>query len=288
MTRYIVTVDETPSGGTPAEWALAVPATNPDHPDVITLVAAGRNAAPRIAEHLERTADTLRRHHPHVAVETESVAGATLRQLLSHSGEGDVLVIAAHHRNWLNALLSDRGAEQAITYAVIPVVVVPSDWRSSNGPVLLGVDSLTAGSALSFAGAEAARRGTELVLVRAWQLPIATSPWGDAYLIESPATWQEIADVELGAAVRCARSARPDLAIRGERRAGLPAVVLHQIHPNPSLVIVGRRHRTVLGGLLFGSVGEELVRSASAPVCVVPPSTTVTADVVDELSLSAS
>ncbi|WP_416354892.1 universal stress protein [Curtobacterium sp. VKM Ac-2865] len=85
-----------------------------------------------------------------------------------------------------------------------------------------------------------------------------------------PRAVQEGAALQLaGAAVR-ARTALPDIDLHSAVVEGGAAEVLAERARTASLVVIGRDHRTTLGGALFGSTARGLLHHTRTPVCVVP------------------
>ncbi|ROP58685.1 universal stress protein [Curtobacterium sp. PhB115] len=278
MTAYTVAIDDSAAGWQTLDWVGGE--LDPDHDRVRLLtVNAFRGEEPASsASRLEAAAERLRRGRPYLAVTYDLVGGPTVEAILANSEHGDVLVIGGQQLHRFLAAIAGRIAERVVARANIPVVIVPERWAPADGPIVVGVDSRTAASALGFAASIAVRKSRELLLVRAWEVPSTTSPYGVIYLEQDRDIWEHEADLELDAALRAVGVAHPDLSVRRIHHRGQPLRQLLAASDNSSLIVIGRRHRTALGGLLTGSVGEALMHFSHVPVCVVPPHATTTAD----------
>lgn len=137
------------------------------------------------------------------------------------------------------------------------------------GPVAVEVDGTAAGRrVIDYAGAEAGRRGTDLLLVRAYHDTVAYSPMMPTYI---PAGLRDPAEADLHDMATWARSQTGDavtvrtVAIPGSRHAALT-----EASRTAQLLVVVRKHargphRAVAAGDL------DLAGSSACPVIVVPP-----------------
>lgn len=140
-----------------------------------------------------------------------------------------------------------------------------------DGGVLVGDDgSSCADHALRYAVAEAARRGADLHVVRAWAIPTAHRP-EDATFGSTPSI-VEMQDATLAETQRRAEAAAADypevrvhahtIFVKADR--GLIAAAA-----GADVLIVGTRGRSKLGELLLGSTAKTCIREAKVPVVVV-------------------
>ncbi|WP_396288286.1 universal stress protein [Curtobacterium sp. KT1] len=270
MTAYTVAIDNTVAGWKTIDWTgdTVDPAT--DSVRLLTVSEFYGEALTRSENRLAAAAERLRTTHPGLAVTHDVTGGPTADRLVADAVLGDVLVIGARQAHTIAAAITGRVAERVVAHATTPVIVVPEQWERADGPVVVGVDGRSAASALAWAADAAQRRGRELDLVRAWAVPIAMAPYANIYLEEDRALWSNEADIELRAAIRAVGNAHPGLRVDGSSVEGQPREVMLQSSRGASLVVVGRRHRTAIGGFLAGSVGEHLMHHGHAPVCVVP------------------
>jgi nucleotide-binding universal stress UspA family protein len=271
MTRYTVAIDETPAGWKTVEWVNTCVGQPTDSVRLLTVSEFYGEALTRSEQRLHEAAALVHKAHPDLEVEEDVTGGPTADRLVFDAGEGDVLVIGGNQVHRFLAALSGRVAERVVAHAVTPVVVVPERWVASSGPVVVGVDSRTAASALAFAADVASQQGRRLVFVRAWELPSVASPYGMVYLDTDRKLWEHESQLELDAAIRAVSRSHPDLVTRAEMRQGSPRGVMVRAAEEASLVVVGRRHRTAIGAFLLGSVSETLMHEGQTPVCIVPP-----------------
>jgi nucleotide-binding universal stress UspA family protein len=270
MTQYTIGVDASDAARAALEWVAEVADPLSDSVRLITVFELFGDLSDQAEIRLLEARTVLRERHPGLHVTTDLVGGWTVRGLVTEGERGSVLVIGGRQRHRFVASLRGRVAERTVAGATNPVVVVPeSRTRHCSGPLLVGVDSRTAGTALVYAADIAARRGLDLVLVRAWQPPSVRTPYGIAYYEGDLSTWERKAEGELEAALRAVEAARPGLGALGRVRRGSAAGVLLRESTSASMVVMGRRHSTALGGLLAGSVGETLMHQAHVPVAVV-------------------
>ncbi|WP_144713245.1 universal stress protein [Curtobacterium pusillum] len=270
MTAYTVAIDDTTAAWRTVDWiADAVdPAT--DSVRLVTVSEFYGEALARSEERLSAAEQRLRSAHVGLSVTHDVTGGPTADRLVSDAARGDVLVIGGNQVHTFVAAVRGRVAERVVAHAVTPVVVVPERWERSEGPVVVGIDGRSASAALSWAADRAARGRRELSLVRAWAVPSAVDAYAAVYLQEDRDLWSQEADIELRAALRAVGAAHPGLHVTGEAVEGQARDVILRSSRGASLVVVGRRHRTALGGFLTGSVGERLMHDGHVPVCIVP------------------
>jgi nucleotide-binding universal stress UspA family protein len=280
MTRYRVGLDES---GTNEHLLAWLDAHLEDDVDSVDLVMIGTTlgVTPGEAGALLRDAsEELRRDHRDLRVTEEFVAGLSVRPLLEEGLPGDVLVLGVDATTRWSDALAAWTVDRASVHAQIPVVAVPDRTRGGSDrlgpaavadPIVVGIDETTADAAVSFAADRALVEGRELVIVHAWQVPTVSTPYGYAFVEQDPGLWEHLAERLVRQAASAVRSQFPGLRVESRVGEGRPARVIVGTAETASLLVVGRRHRTVVGGALFGSVGHELLRLSVAPVCIVPP-----------------
>lgn len=270
MTAYTVAIDDSVAGWKTVDWAVETVDPALDSVRLLTVSEFFGEALTRAEHRLEAAEQRLRSAHPGLVVTRDVTGGPTVDRLVADAALGDVLVIGARQGHLVTAAIGGRIAERVVAHATTPVVAVPEQWQHSDGPIVVGVDGRSAASALAWAAAVAARRTRSLTLVRAWAVPTAMAPYANIYLEEDRVLWADEAEIELRAALRAVGEAHPTLRMDGASVEGQPRDVVLQASRGASLVVVGRRHRTALGGFLTGSVGERLMHHGHAPVCIVP------------------
>ncbi|GAB2567945.1 hypothetical protein Aab01nite_44110 [Paractinoplanes abujensis] len=141
-----------------------------------------------------------------------------------------------------------------------------STWTT----IVVGVDgSPGSRKALTWAAAEAADHGAELLVLNVWEhtlLPPAGGPSVSEHAVAEPsqATTEELLQVikeELGE--------DPPVPVRAQVRQGRPAKVLIDESEGKNLLVVGHRGHGGFAGLVLGSVSQHVAAYAKCPVTVV-------------------
>jgi nucleotide-binding universal stress UspA family protein len=139
-----------------------------------------------------------------------------------------------------------------------------SEWKT----VVVGVDG-SPGSrvALTWAAAEAADHGAELVVVNVWEhtlLPPAGS-LSEKYV---PDPSQRTAD-DLVQVIKEELGDEPTVLVQPRVKQGTPAKVLIEESAGADLLVVGTRGHGGFAGLVLGSVSQHVAAYAKCPVTVV-------------------
>lgn len=139
-----------------------------------------------------------------------------------------------------------------------------STWKT----VLVGVDgSRGSRSALTWAAAEAAHHGADLVVLKVWEhslLPSVGSVPGGAVPDDAQRATEEVVSIikeELGET--------PPVLAQPLVREGNPARMLIEQSANADLLVVGTRGHGGFAGLVLGSVSQHVAAYAQCPVTVV-------------------
>jgi nucleotide-binding universal stress UspA family protein len=151
-----------------------------------------------------------------------------------------------------------------------------TESTSSKGPVVVGVDgspgSLTA---LDFAFDEAARRGTGLLVVSAFELP---EVWSLTYGLPVSCTVEEIQQnmlqntrslVTEALGNRMTAEDAPDVAVLAQGGSPAHVLVSAAAHVDSPLLVVGSRGLGGFRRMVLGSVSLSCVLHAPCPVTVV-------------------
>lgn len=142
-----------------------------------------------------------------------------------------------------------------------------------DGGVLVGDDgSSGAGAALRYALGEARRRGVTLHVVRAFSITNAERP-ADAQPGYAPSLGQLAAATKAVTEERVRRllGDADDVAVEVHTPYGPAAQCLIDASARADVVVVGARGRGGFASLLLGSVADQVIRHAQAPVVVVRP-----------------
>ena len=138
-------------------------------------------------------------------------------------------------------------------------------------PVVVGVDgSGSAYRAVGWAAAEAARRGAELRLVRAFSWTTSERPIRDGGRVaQYRDELLKFARSQVARAARIAADARPELETTTQVAIGAPIEVLGSEARRAQLLVLGDRGLGGLAGLLLGSVAVGLAAHGACPVVIV-------------------
>jgi nucleotide-binding universal stress UspA family protein len=140
-----------------------------------------------------------------------------------------------------------------------------SRWKT----IVVGVDG-SAGSrkALTWAAAEAADHGAELVVVNVWEhtlLPPAGSVSVSEHYVADPS--QRTAD-DLVQVIKEELGEQPPVVVQPRVKQGRPAKVLIDESASADLLVVGVRGHGGFAGLILGSVSQHVAAYAQCPVTV--------------------
>jgi nucleotide-binding universal stress UspA family protein len=141
-----------------------------------------------------------------------------------------------------------------------------SEWKS----IVVGVDgSPGSRKALTWAAAEAADHGAELVVLNVWEHTLMP-PAGSVSVSEHyvPEQSQRTAD-ELVQVIKDELGEQPPVPVQPRVKQGRPAKVLIDESANADLLVVGNRGHGGFRGLVLGSVSQHVAAYAKCPVTVV-------------------
>ena len=136
--------------------------------------------------------------------------------------------------------------------------------------IVVGIDgSPGSRKALTWAAAEAAVHGAELVVVNVWEHTLMP-PAGSVSVSERyvPENSQSTAD-ELVQIIKEELGDDPPVVVRPQVKQGRPAKVLIDESANADLLVVGKRGHGGFKGLVLGSVSQHVAAYAKCPVTVV-------------------
>jgi nucleotide-binding universal stress UspA family protein len=203
-----------------------------------------------------------------VEVAAVALPGSPVQVLRQESAGAQLLVVGGRGVEGVSGLLRGSTAAALVTWSACPVIVLPDDHAvgvSRRRSVVAGV----AGGpddeeVLGFAFAEAATRGTDLIAVHAWRDTVVVRGGTG----EPSAGWSsEHADEQRMLAEILAgwREKEPDVPVCEVLVRERPARALLGAGMTAELLVVGRRHRHLLG-----STAHAVVHRATCPVAVVP------------------
>ena len=139
-------------------------------------------------------------------------------------------------------------------------------WKT----IVVGVDgSASSRTALTWAAAEAAEHGSDLVVLNVWEhtlLPPAGSVSVSERYVPDPS--QRTAD-DLVQVIKEELGDEPPVPVEPRVKQGRPAKVLIEESAEADLLVVGPRGHGGFAGLVLGSVSQHVAAYAKCPVTVV-------------------
>ncbi|MGG5259632.1 universal stress protein [Phycicoccus avicenniae] len=222
---------------------------------------------------LDALAGRLRARHPGLEVAVHASHGSPAAVLVGLSERATVVVGTSSHDR-LERLVMGSTALAVVAHGHGTVVVVPESLPPVEPHrVVVGADGSEAGArAVAHAVQEAASVGGRVSAVTAWTVEVE-----DGVVVSEPGSerWGRV-EARLAAATRdalaAAHAARPEVPVDVVVRHGKPATVLLEVarEADADLLVVGRRGRTGIGGLLMGSVSRSVAMRTSVPLAVIP------------------
>jgi nucleotide-binding universal stress UspA family protein len=224
----------------------------------------------RHADSLERTAAVLRAAAPALRPALLAAAGDPRRAFAAASVDADLLVVGTNRVTPFAHVLPPTLAVHLAEAASCPVVLVPRDWESGPGPVVVGAtDDGTDAAALRFAAEEAVALGRPLHVVHVWRLSQVVTPVFVWALDTNPV---RAAHAErLARVVARVRTAHPGLEVTTELVHGEASVEVVSAGAGAELVVVGSHGWSGVDRVLLRSVGRALAERPPCPVAVVRP-----------------
>lgn len=199
-----------------------------------------------------------------VPIEQAVGRGGGAQVLLAEAKGADLLVVGTRGRGRLASVLLGSVSRRVAAEAACPVIVVPEDAAlDRRGPVVVGVD----GSDASLAALRWAARMTDGPL---HAVHVFEYPFGPEYAVEG-FEWGDPEDLGrqlLQRSVAEAIGDRSDVTLTATR--GDAREVLVELGRDASMVVVGARGASGVGGALLGSVTTGVATASPVPVVVVP------------------
>lgn len=229
---------------------------------------------------------------PGLRVTTGILPGPPALAVASSGADASLLVVGARGAGGFTAMNLGSVSRYAATRAPCPVVVVRQETMAVHREIAVGIrDPHDADGTLSFAFAEAARRGADLVAVHAWHwfpsaLRTADVGAGTQLPPADPAQITAEAVRTLTAALDEWPDKYPGVRVRPDVIRGHPGRVLASYSARADLVVLGRHDRAGDPGSAgdpggpggpwtpgVGSILYAVLDHAHGPVAIVPAGT---------------
>jgi nucleotide-binding universal stress UspA family protein len=199
----------------------------------------------------------------------ERQAGSVIPVLLEAAREATMLVLGSQRHGWAADAVGRSVSQHIVRHAPCPVVVARAAPRPEAERIIVGVDgSRQSRAALDFACQRAHATHERVVAVHAWR-PGRANVDDRGHLSSKLTQRSQAADLALREYVRDLNVEFPDVEIELETIAVPPAQALTDTSAGASLVVTGSRGRSVVSGLLLGSVSHHVLNQAHCPVAVV-------------------
>jgi nucleotide-binding universal stress UspA family protein len=238
----------------------------PEQPSSALQAAAEDGCADAVAR--------ARAAHPALAVTGRTVADDPGAAIVEASTTAGLVVMGARGLGRVRGMLMGSVSSYVTPRAHCPVVVVrEAPSRSlSDLRVVVGVDGSTdSTAALRFAFEAAARRGTGLTVVHAWDLEIDGTSAALAWSVD----WQQADEQERALVAESVAGFSAEYLTVDVRRhvvRGHPVAELVRQSENAALLVLGTRGRGSVKGMILGSVSHRVLHDAHCPVAVVTSS----------------
>lgn len=196
-------------------------------------------------------------------VEVSILEGSPAGCLCELSHDAAMLVVGARGQGGFTGLQVGSVTFSVAAHAACPVVVVRGQERpwGSRLPIVAGIDGVQAGAqVVEFALAEACTRECPVLALHAWRPALAGVDRSQAQADERRVLEEVIA---------AERRQCPSVEMWAQLDEGEPTEVLIRASKSAQLVVIGARGTGGFGGLLLGSVSQQLLHHAHCPVAIV-------------------
>ena len=270
MESIVVGYDGSPPSRAAVDWAARRAARDDCRVEIVRVRTATPALDPGEDPDVVEAEMRVRDIAPHAEVTGLSVSGRMPGALIDAAAQADVLVIGIQRNHPIKAALKGWRSLRLAAQSGVPTVVVPEAWTPVDGGVLVGVDDDdSSNSAIARGAAEAVAEGLPLTLLHAWLMPVPSLEGPDA-LVAPHAENRRLHGAILEAARVVVVGAHPDLEVRTALVEDNPASALLTRAAHHSLLVIGTHRRGILEGAFIGSVGQDVLVEAAAPVFVVP------------------
>lgn len=239
-------------------------------PAAIRLVHPSTPAWGSTGQALHRSRAAVAAQHPGLQVSEHVHEGTPVSALVDVARNESTLVVGRRGIGATERLLLGSTSIGVAGRSLVPVVIVPDEWRGASdpaAPVVVAVHPGADGEAvLDYAFDEAEATGAPLTVIRIPESQ-AVSPY-DAWF--GPAIYAtDPADAPIEPSVALHQARHPGVPVTVLKPRGAPVKRLLRESGYARLLVLGRHHRGPWG-LGLGSVARGVLHRAEVPVAVVP------------------
>ncbi|GAB78760.1 Nucleotide-binding universal stress protein, UspA family [Austwickia chelonae] len=225
---------------------------------------------------LQQACADLKSSHPEVDVTYRMVDPTASRALIEASAEPGIVVIGTRGLGAISSLFLGGVADQVVTHARGPVVVIPEHPDHDDhpeGPVVVGyVSEEHSTRAVDFAAEQADVLKRPLHIATAWDfgIPVTTE---SSLMMPGPAPSHEvITNLHRTVSEVATRlvGEHPGLDVHVDVQHTSPVELLVGHSRRASMVVVGSRGHGGFTGLLLGSTSRRVLQHTESPAVVVP------------------
>lgn len=198
----------------------------------------------------------------------EHRVGRVASGLVEAARTASVVVLGSRGHGRVGEAIMGSVSNDVARRAACPVVVVREPHDPTSRRIVVGIDgSPGSQAALAYACRRAERTGETVTAVHGWHVHApSTDVWS---AIPRTLKDEEGRRLLLAESVAGVREDHPDVRLELEAIAVEPASCLVGASSGASLVVVGSRGLGLVGGLLLGSVSQDVLHRAQCPVAVV-------------------
>jgi nucleotide-binding universal stress UspA family protein len=229
----------------------------------------------RVQTMVDEVLTEVRAIAPDLAITGTGVLGSPGPVLVDASRTAALVVVGNRGHGGFGALMLGSVGQHVATHAQCPVIVVRGTVDTADGPVVVGADGSDHGNhTLGVAFEEAARRGSALIAIRAYQLPVPYGVMAMSTIPYQPEMLKAQEAEALADTVRPWRERYPDVKVETLVALGSAGRVLVDVSSSAGLVVVGSHGHSAIAGTLLGSISVQVLHHADCPVLIVRPVTT--------------
>lgn len=270
--HIVLATDGQPAASAAARWLAERARSHVIDVDLVHVVArhpAGAGAPSGQDDPTARAKTSLSVTAPSVVATTRVIAGDVHDVLVDLTKAAD-LVVFGTRRNAAALHLLPSFSTRFAKSAWCPVVVVPEGWRSSVGPIVVGVEGDGSDTtAIEFAAHEAMVLRRDLVLVHAWQL--APLVWPTLQVDQEGHATAHGPAARLAAIADPLSERYPELSVVPILEHDAPIRALVRDARDASLLVVGTHGLDSVERFVLGSISRGVMERPACPIAVIRP-----------------